>query len=78
MTFAPHASTIGSAQEPCNQWAVRVLAVEATCLAAMQLRVDLGGQEATVPVDREFALGVAVGNIVSLTVSTANVFVHPN
>ena len=47
-------------------------------LAAAQLRVDLGGQEATVPVDREFALSVAAGNIVSLTVSKANVFVHPN
>ena len=78
VTFAPHAATIGAAPEACNQWAARVLAVEATSLAAAQLRVDLGGQEATVPVDREFALGVAVGNIVSLTVSKANVFVHPN
>ena len=49
VTFDPHAATIGAAQEPCNQWAVRVLAVEATSLAAMQLRVDLGGQEASVP-----------------------------
>ena len=78
VTFDPQAATIGAAPEACNQWAVRVLAVEATSLAAAQLRVDLGGQEATVPVDREFALGVAVGNIVSLTVSKANVFVHPN
>ena len=78
MTFDPHAAAIGAAQEPCNQWAARVLAVEATSLAAMQLRVDLGGQEASVPIDREFALDVGVGNIVSLTVSKANVFVHPN
>ena len=78
VTFDPHAATLGAAPEACNQWAARVLAVEATSLAAAQLRVDLGGQEATVPVDREFALGVAVGNIVSLTVSKANVFVHPN
>ena len=78
MTFDPHAATIGAAPEACNQWAARVLAVEATSLAAAQLRVDLGGQEATVPVDREFALGVAVGNIVSLAISTAHVFAHPN
>ena len=78
VTFDPHAATIGAAQETCNQWTVRVLAVEATSLATMQLRVDLGGQEASVPIDREFALDVGVGNIVSLTVSTANVFVHPN
>ena len=42
-----------------------------------QLRVDLGGQEATVPVDREFALGVAVGNIVSLAISRAHVLSTP-
>ena len=78
VTFDPHAATIGAAQETCNQWTVRVLAVEATSLAAMQLRVDLGGHEACVPIDREFALDVGVGNVVSLTVSKANVFVHPN
>ena len=78
MTFDPHAATIGTPQEACNQWAARVLAVEATSLAGAQLRVELGGQEATVPVDREFALDVGVGNVVSLTVSKANVFVHPN
>ena len=78
VTFDPQAATIGAAPEACNQWAARVLAVEATSLAAAQLRVDLGGQEATVPVDREFALGVAVGNIVSLAISKAHVFVHPN
>ena len=77
VTFDPHAATIGAAQETCNQWTVRVLAVEATSLAAMQLRVDLGGQEASVPIDREFALDVGVGNIVSVTVPKANVFVHP-
>ena len=77
VTFDPHAVTIGAVPEACNQWAVRVLAVEATSLAAAQLRVDLGGYEATVPVDRESALGFAVGSTVSLAISTANVFVHP-
>ncbi len=78
MTFDPHAATIDTPQEACNQWAARVLAVEATSLAGAQLRVELGGQEVTVPVDREFALDVGVGNVVSLTVSKVNVFVHPN
>ncbi|WP_414630038.1 TOBE domain-containing protein [Corynebacterium aurimucosum] len=77
VTFDPHAATIGTAPEACNQWAVRVLAIEATSLAAAQLRLDLGGYEATVPVDRESALGVAVGSTVSLAISKANVFVHP-
>ncbi|WP_445292950.1 TOBE domain-containing protein [Corynebacterium sp. KPL4035] len=77
VTFDPHTATIGAVPEACNQWAVRVLAVEATSLAAAQLRVDLGGYEATVPVDRESALGFAVGSTVSLAISTANVFVHP-
>ena len=77
VTFDPHAATIGAVPEACNQWAVRVLAVEATSLAAAQLRVDLGGYEATVPVDRESTLGFAVGSTVSLAVSKANVFVHP-
>ena len=77
VTFDPHAATIGTAPEVCNQWPVQVLAVEATSLAAAQLRVDLGGYEATVPVDRESALGIAVGSTVSLAVSQANVFVHP-
>ena len=77
VTFDPHAATIGTAPEACNQWSVRVLAVEATSLSAAQLRLGLGGHEVTVPVDRESALGIAVGSTVSLAVSQANVFVHP-
>ena len=42
-----------------------------------QVRVGLGGQEVTVPVDRETALGIAAGDTVSLSVSKTRVFVHP-
>ncbi|MCZ9306760.1 ABC transporter permease subunit [Corynebacterium sp. c8Ua_181] len=77
VTFDPQAAALNDAANEDNQWDGRVVAIEAISLGSAQVRVGLGGQEVTVPVDRETALGIAAGDTVSLSVSKTRVFVHP-
>ncbi|MBK4178354.1 ATP-binding cassette domain-containing protein [Corynebacterium macginleyi] len=59
-----------------NHWSTTVIAVEATTMADARLSLDMGGHTITVPVSRETALDIDVGDTVSFSVAKHKISVN--